>query len=99
LLSKEFGRWILISNFIAWPLSYFAMNKWLQNFAFRTNQGILTFISAAFLALMIALVTVSYQSVKTALANRAGALRYEQIFSESFQTQCQPRQDRRVLNT
>jgi putative ABC transport system permease protein len=77
LLSKEFGKWILISNLIAWPLSYFAMNKWLRNFAFRINPGIWTFFSAAFLALIIALVTVSYQSVKTALASPADALRYE----------------------
>ncbi len=77
LLSKEFGKWVLVSNLIAWPISYFAMNKWLQNFAFRIDLGIWTFISAAFLALMIALATVSYLSVKTAMASPADALRYE----------------------
>ena len=77
LLSKEFTRWVLVANIIAWPLAYFAMNRWLQNFAYRINIGIGTFILAALLALVIALLTVGYQAIKAARANPVEALRYE----------------------
>jgi len=77
LLSKEFTRWVLVANIIAWPLAYFAMNRWLQNFAYRINIGIGTFILAALLALVIALLTVGYQAVRAARANPVEALRYE----------------------
>ena len=77
LLSKEFTRWVLVANIIAWPLAYFAMNRWLQNFANRINIGIGTFILAALLALVIALLTVGYQAVRAARANPVEALRYE----------------------
>ena len=77
LLSKEFTRWVLVANIIAWPLAYFAMNRWLQNFANRINIGIGTFILAALLALVIALLTVGYQAIKAARANPVEALRYE----------------------
>jgi len=53
------------------------MNKWLQNFAYRVNIGIWVFVLSASLALIIALVTVSYQSIKAALANPVESLRYE----------------------
>jgi len=77
LLSKEFTKWVLLSNIIAWPLAYLAMNRWLQNFAYRTNIGLGTFVLAGVLALMIALLTVGYQAVKAAGANPVEALRYE----------------------
>jgi putative ABC transport system permease protein len=77
LLTKDFAKWVLVANIIAWPVAYYAMYRWLQNFAYRTNIGISTFILSATLALFIALVTVSYQSIKTALANPIEALRYE----------------------
>ena len=54
LLSKEFVKWIVIANIIAWPVAYFAMNKWLQNFAYRINIGIWIFIVSALFALIIA---------------------------------------------
>jgi len=76
-LSKEFTKWVLVANIIAWPLAYFAMNRWLQNFAYRINIGIGTFILAALLALVIALLTVGYQAIKAARANPVEALRYE----------------------
>ena len=66
-----------MANIIAWPLAYFAMNRWLQNFAYRINIGIGTFILAALLALVIALLTVGYQAIKAARANPVEALRYE----------------------
>jgi putative ABC transport system permease protein len=77
LLSKEFTKWVLIANLIAWPVAYFAMNQWLQNFAYRINIELGTFILAGVLALIIALLTVGYQAVKAAKANPVDALRYE----------------------
>jgi putative ABC transport system permease protein len=76
-LSKEFILWVAIANLIAWPAAFIAMNKWLQNFAYRTDIGIGTFILSGLIALVIALLTVSYQSIKTALANPIHALKYE----------------------
>jgi putative ABC transport system permease protein len=77
LLSKEFTKWVLLANIIAWPIAYVAMNRWLQNFAYRINMGLGTFIIAALLALIIALLTVGYQAIKTARANPVESLRYE----------------------
>jgi putative ABC transport system permease protein len=77
LLSKEFTKWVLVANVIAWPIAYWAMNRWLQNFAYRINVGLGTFVLAALLALVIALLTVGYQAVKAARANPVEALRYE----------------------
>jgi putative ABC transport system permease protein len=77
LLSKEFTKWIIAANLLAWPIAYFLMKRWLQNFAFRISIGVGTFLLAAFFALLIALITVSYQSLKAALANPIESLRYE----------------------
>jgi putative ABC transport system permease protein len=77
LLSKEFAKWILIANIIAWPIAYFAMNRWMQNFAYRINIGLSAFILAGLITLVIALLTVSYQAIKAARANPVDALRYE----------------------
>jgi putative ABC transport system permease protein len=77
LLSKEFAKWVLIANLIAWPVAYYAMNRWLQGYAYRINIALWSFILAAVLALAIALFTVSYQAVRAATANPADALRYE----------------------
>jgi putative ABC transport system permease protein len=77
LLSKEFAKWVLVANVIAWPLAYFVMSKWLQNFAYQTGIGIWPFILSAILALLIALFTVSYQSIKAAITDPVECLRYE----------------------
>lgn len=77
LLSKEFTKWVAAANLIAWPIAYFLMKRWLQNFAFRISISLGSFILAASLALLIALITVSYQSLKAALANPIESLRYE----------------------
>jgi len=77
LLSKEFVRWVLLANLIAWPISYFAMNKWLQNFAYRTHIGVVAFLLSGGTALLIAYLTVSYQSIKSARANPVDSLRNE----------------------
>jgi putative ABC transport system permease protein len=77
LLSKEFVKLILLANLIAWPIAYFTMNKWLQDFAYRIEIGWWVFALAGGMALLIALLTVSTQAIKAALANPVEALRYE----------------------
>jgi putative ABC transport system permease protein len=77
LLSREFLKWVALSNILAWPVAYYAMHKWLQNFAFRIMIGWEIFLISAGVALAISLLTVSYQSVKAATANPADSLRYE----------------------
>jgi putative ABC transport system permease protein len=77
LLSREFVRWVLLANLIAWPTAYFAMNKWLENFAYRTHIGAAAFLISGGTALLIATFTVSYQSIKAARANPVDSLRYE----------------------
>jgi putative ABC transport system permease protein len=77
LLTKEFTKWVILANLIAWPIAYFVMNGWLQNFAYHINIGIGTLLLSAALAMVIALITVSFQAVKTALANPIDSLRYE----------------------
>jgi ABC-type antimicrobial peptide transport system permease subunit len=76
-LSNEFLLLAAAANILAWPIAYFAINKWLQSFAYRTTMSVGTFIFAALLTLAIAICTVIYQSVKAAAANPADAIRYE----------------------
>ena len=77
LLSKEFARWVIIANVIAWPISYLLMNKWLQDFHYRIDIGYWVFIVSGIVALIIALFTVSSQALKAASTNPAKSLKYE----------------------
>ncbi len=77
LLSTEFTKWVLLANILAWPLAYYAMDRWLLGFAYRTSIGFWPFILGAVFAFAIAMITVSYQAVKSALANPVESLRYE----------------------
>jgi putative ABC transport system permease protein len=77
VLSKEFTKCVLLANIIAWPLGYFIMNRWLQDFAYRIDIEFWVFLMAMALALIIALFTVSYQVMKAASANPVEVLRYE----------------------
>jgi len=77
LLSKEFALLVLAANLIAWPLAGYAMNRWLQGFAYRIDLNWWLFALAGGSALLIALLTVSAQAIKAALANPVEALRYE----------------------
>ncbi len=77
LLNQEFAKWVLIANLVAWPLAYFAMNQWLKGYAYHTSIDLWIFIFSGVLTLAIALLTVSIQSVKAAVANPAKSLRYE----------------------
>jgi putative ABC transport system permease protein len=77
LLSKEFALLVLLANLIAWPIAYFAMHGWLNNFAYQTGIGWSVFVLAGFLTFMISLLTVSYQAMRAALTDPADSLRYE----------------------
>lgn len=77
MLSTEFSKWVLLANIIAWPVAYYAMNRWLQDFAYRTGIKAWVFPLAAIMAFGIALLATSFQAVKAALANPTETLRYE----------------------
>lgn len=77
LLSKDFIRLVIVSIIIATPVAWWAMNKWLQNFAYRINISWWVFLTAAGLALLIALVTISFQAIKAAVANPVKSLKSE----------------------
>jgi putative ABC transport system permease protein len=77
LLIQNFARLVLVAFFIAAPAAYFIMNSWLQNFVYRVDLGWWIFVLAGGMALLIALLTVSAQAIKAALANPVEALRYE----------------------
>jgi len=77
LLTKETLVIVAIAVFLAWPVAYLAGNKWLEQFAFRTNVGWLTLLLAASATLLIAVVSVGYQAIRAARANPVESLRYE----------------------
>jgi putative ABC transport system permease protein len=77
LLSKEFLKPVLMSILIASPIAYFSMNKWLEGFVYRINIGWQSFVISGVLVIVIALLTVSYQAAKAAVANPVKSLRTE----------------------
>ncbi|HUU52122.1 MAG TPA: FtsX-like permease family protein [Candidatus Heimdallarchaeota archaeon] len=77
LLSKQFIKWVIFSNILAWPISYYLLSRWLENFAYRMNLGPMPFLVSGAAALSIAVLTVSFQAIKAALANPVESLRYE----------------------
>ena len=77
MLNRDFVKWVAIAFVIACPIAYYAMHKWLENFAYKTNLSWWIFALAGVLALGIALLTVSWQSWKAATQNPVVALRYE----------------------
>jgi putative ABC transport system permease protein len=77
LLNKEIMSLVVLSNLVAWPAGYFIMNNWLKNFAYRTAISPLVFLSSAAAAIIIAVSTLSVQSIRAALANPVDSLRYE----------------------
>jgi len=77
LLNWEFAKWVLAANVIAWPAAYFVGRKWLENFAVRMPMPWGLFALATVLALAVAQLTVSWQSVRAATANPVDSLRYE----------------------
>ncbi|MBO9682799.1 MAG: FtsX-like permease family protein [Flavisolibacter sp.] len=77
LISKDFLKLVIVATVIATPLAYWAMNKWLQDFAYRTSISWWIFAACGFAMLLIAIVTLSMQTVKAALANPVKSLRTE----------------------
>lgn len=77
LLSGHFLKLVLLANIIAWPLAWYAMHNWLEDFAFRINIEWYVFAVVALLSVIIALVTISFQSIKAAIANPIKSLRTE----------------------
>jgi putative ABC transport system permease protein len=77
MLSKEFTKWVLIANLIAWPAAYLIINNWLANFAYRTDINFGIFLLAGAIALIVALATVSLHAIRVATANPIESLRYE----------------------
>lgn len=77
MLSSEYMKIVVLANIIAWPLSYLVISRWLQDFAYRININLFKFILASVIALMIALITVSYQSIKAGLKDPVESIRYE----------------------
>ena len=77
LLTRNFLRLVIVSSLLAWPVGWFIMQKWLQNFAYRASIGPLVFAAAAFIAVGVALLTVSFQTIRAAKADPVKSLRYE----------------------
>jgi putative ABC transport system permease protein len=77
LLSKEIIILIIAANVVAWPLAWYFMNKWLDTFAYHIDMDVFVYILAAVAAILIALITVSAQTIKAAMSNPAKTLRYE----------------------
>ena len=77
LIMTEFIRSVVIANLIAWPVAWIFLNKWLENFAYRTKMGVWIFLSTGLVTIFIAVFTISYQSIKSARANPVDSLKYE----------------------
>jgi len=77
MLSKEFLTLVLIASVIAFPVAWWAMHRWLNDFAYRVNIGWWVFVVAGIIAMLIALLTISFQSIKAAIANPVKSLRTE----------------------
>ena len=77
MLSKEFVKWVLIANLIAWPIAWYAINQWLQNFVYRIDVTIWPFLSAGLAVLMIGLLTISFRTIRAATENPVNSLKYE----------------------
>jgi putative ABC transport system permease protein len=77
LLIKEFSKWVIVANLIAWPFSYFILDRWLQDFPYRTDINLWLFLGTGLATFLVAIMTVGYQSVKAAVAIPVKSLRYE----------------------
>jgi putative ABC transport system permease protein len=77
LMTKDFAKWVLAANIIAWPIAYILARRWLSGFAYRIDLGWEIFVLSAAVALIVALLTVTYRSLRAATANPVKSLRYE----------------------
>ena len=76
-LSVEFLRWVMLANLVSWPLAWYFMNQWLSNFVYHINISVFIFISAGLIGIILAFLTVVFQSMNAALRNPVETLRYE----------------------
>jgi putative ABC transport system permease protein len=77
ILSRDFSKPVLLANIIAWPVAWFSMKRWLQEFEYQTDIPYWVFVAAGVFALLLAIITVNIQTIRAASANPADALRYE----------------------
>jgi len=77
MLNLDFVKWVLIAFILAVPIAYFSINKWLENFAYKTPLSWWVFVVAGLLVLFVTLLTVTWQTFKVARKNPVEALRYE----------------------
>jgi putative ABC transport system permease protein len=77
LHTGQFVKWVVIANLVAWPVAYWLMGRWLRGFALRASLDAGIFLASGLAALIVAVLTVSFQVVRAAAANPADALRYE----------------------
>ena len=77
MVSREFIKWVVLANIAAWPIIYFLMKNWLENFAYRISIPLWAFLLSAAIVMATSLLTIIYQSTKAALTNPADSLRFE----------------------
>jgi len=77
MLTKDFMKLVLVANIFAWPITYLLAKNWLSNFSYQIDMPILPYVFATLLALIIALITVSFQAYKAAISDPVDALKYE----------------------
>jgi putative ABC transport system permease protein len=77
MLSRDFLILVLVASILAFPIAWWAMHTWLKDFEYRISISVWVFVIAAVVALLIALITVSYQAIKAAIANPVKSLRTE----------------------
>ena len=77
LFSGDFLKYVLVANLLSFPIAYYAMQLWLDGFAYRISIGIMTFVLSAALSLLVSFTTISFQAIKSAQANPAHVLKYE----------------------
>ncbi|HHF51649.1 MAG TPA: FtsX-like permease family protein, partial [Candidatus Aminicenantes bacterium] len=77
LIAREFFLLVLLANVIAWPAAYLIMTNWLKRYAYRTSLDFALFAAALGMALLVAVISVGYQSFRSATQNPADAIRYE----------------------
>jgi putative ABC transport system permease protein len=77
LLTKDFVKLVLLANIFSWPIAYFLVQRWLENFSYRIGIGLWIFVTATILALMIAIITISFQAINAARSNPVKSLRQE----------------------
>jgi putative ABC transport system permease protein len=76
-LANDFLKWVLLANIFAWPIGHFCMQRWLSGFVYKIPFGIIPFLLSGVSALALALLTISFQSIKAAVSNPAATLRQD----------------------